>query len=378
MPQLPLARLRSVLQPIVDLHSGRISGYEALVRGPVGTPWKMPAEIAARARTEGRARDLEAVCRRLALQQGRRWCRGDQRLFLNVDLTWPELPIPTGPDMPAPAQVALEVSERQALLDAPQALSLLQRWRRQGYTLVLDDYGTGHAALGTLLAIQPDLIKVDRFLVEGVHGDERRRRALRALLELAEELGIGVVAEGIESVEELRTLQDMGVLLGQGFLLAVPADEPPENEVPAPPGGWLHPREGSGEAQAQADVQMLFHEALLDSLAEGVYYLDRRRTILRWNRGAQEITGFSADELEGRRCMFSGLGHESLDGRSLCAGSCPLVATLVDGTPRQEVIRMQTKEARILTIALRTIPVFGRRGRVVGVVETFRPVPDQP
>jgi PAS domain S-box-containing protein len=363
------------LQPIVDLESGWVVGHEALVRGPAGSAWESPAALAQRARDEGCEPELEARCRRLALEAGRRLPL-HQRLFINVDLRYGGALDMSGDPWDA-RRLAIEVSERQSLLEDPAGLERLQAWRSQGYTLVLDDYGTGHASLGALLALQPDCIKVDRFIISGVDREPRRQRALAALLEMTRDLGIALVAEGIETEAELRTLRAMGVLWGQGFLLARPSGHvqlrcraellrqtaPPQRRAPAPP------------CPLPAGT---FHEALFSGLRDGVYYVDRRRTILRWNPAAEAITGFPAQELVGRRCMRSGLGHRDRAGRPLCAADCPLVHTMADGAPRSEVITLRHRQGHRIPVRVDTIPVRGPDGQIAGAVEVFRPLPDDP
>ena len=163
-----LSQLWMAWQPIVDLSAGTVMGHEALIRGPVDSPWATPAALFAWAEEEDRAADLEETCRTLALSQaGADWEPG-QHLFLNVDGRWPRLPNPWEHHVSETAPLVLERSERQSLLENPRLLSAIARWRQAGHLLALDDYGTGDAGTATLLAIRPHLLKLDRALIADV------------------------------------------------------------------------------------------------------------------------------------------------------------------------------------------------------------------
>lgn len=209
-------------QPIVSLKSGEIIGHEALVRGPKGTSWEFPQKIFGPTVQAHRGRELEARCRHLAFSAGRRSLPRGQTLFLNVDLHHLDLPlVPDGAPKPA-HQVAIEVSERHEMVRDAAALEALRVWRSEGHLIVQDDFGVGYASLGGVVAIKPDIIKVDRFLVTGLDRDRDRRAAMGAVVRVAQDLGAEVVAEGVETVAELRALQDCGVHYAQGYLLGKP------------------------------------------------------------------------------------------------------------------------------------------------------------
>lgn len=211
------------LQPIVDLQTGIIIGHEALVRGRAGSQWQMPEEIFGHGAETGQEAEVEARCRRLALWAQRMRLHEDQSLFVNVNLQYPLLQlIPDG--MPvATARVAIEVSEQHEILRDPEVLELLTSWREAGHLIVQDDYGVGYASLGNILAVHPDMIKLDRFMVAEVDRDRERRLAIASTMKLAFDLGVEVVAEGVETIPEMRVLQDLGVHYAQGFLFGRPA-----------------------------------------------------------------------------------------------------------------------------------------------------------
>jgi diguanylate cyclase (GGDEF)-like protein/PAS domain S-box-containing protein len=111
--------------------------------------------------------------------------------------------------------------------------------------------------------------------------------------------------------------------------------------------------------------------ALLDNLSDGVYFVDRERRILYWNRGAEQITGFSAGEVLGRRCKDNVLNHCDGAGTVLCGGGCPLLATIGDGSQREAHVYLRHKDGHRLPVCVRSAPIRAADGTIVGAVETF-------
>lgn len=99
--------------------------------------------------------------------------------------------------------------------------------------------------------------------------------------------------------------------------------------------------------------------------------MDRQRRILRWNRAAQDITGFSAGEVVGRRCMHDILRHVSEDGVPLCHSLCPLVHAMAQGTAQRDVIYLRKKDGERARVEIFAYPVRQSDGRIVGAIETF-------
>lgn len=370
-----LETLWTALQPIVDLRTGQVTGHEALVRGPAGSPWETPDQIFRHGHRSGQMRQLEETCRDLALTAGRQSLPPDEMLFMNVDLRYGAPRMDPSSGALRPERVAIELSEKQDLLRLPHALERLVKWRAAGHKIVLDDYTTGHASLGTLLAVQPDMVKIDRFVVGHLDTDRNRRVAVEAVLKLMRELGITVIAEGIETVGELRVLREIGVEYGQGFMLGRPMAEPAASPIAVEVEGSIMPvlsRQSSSPPEATSlDA---FHEAMLDGHDQGIYYVDRRRTILRWNQGAEKIAGFTAAEVVGRRCMNRTLDHTDENGNPLCSGLCPLVQAMADGSSRQEIVLLRHKLGHRVRVTVSATPVRDGTGRVIGAIEMFAPV----
>jgi len=114
-----------------------------------------------------------------------------------------------------------------------------------------------------------------------------------------------------------------------------------------------------------------FYKRLLESLPDGVYLVDPERRITFWNRGAERITGFSATEVLGRRCMDNILQHTDDQGCELCCNGCPLAAVMVDGASRDMELYLRHKEGHRVPVTVRAEALRDGAGRIVGAVETF-------
>ena len=126
------------------------------------------------------------------------------------------------------AQVFLEITESAAFEQFDLCMSVLKNvCSRVGAHLVVDDLGTGHSNLTRVLDLEPRVVKLDMSLVRGIDRAPRKRSIVRSMTQLCGELGIRVVAEGVETADELRAACDVGVHLVQGFALARPAFPPP-------------------------------------------------------------------------------------------------------------------------------------------------------
>ncbi len=230
--------LWSALQPIVDLHSGNVLAHEALLRGAPGTEWESPAALFKQVSALGHRVTLEAIARDLSLRRLADLPQS-QKLFVNIDALSPEIPAMPGHPEIDPQRVVLEVSEQQPVLTNSTLREQVARWREQGHAIALDDYGSGYMGLGAILTLMPDLLKLDRVIIADLDQDPKRQVIVKHMVEMCGELGILLLAEGIETVAELRALQDVGVTAGQGFLLGRPQQNavdhvvlPPRSQTP--------------------------------------------------------------------------------------------------------------------------------------------------
>jgi diguanylate cyclase (GGDEF)-like protein/PAS domain S-box-containing protein len=114
-----------------------------------------------------------------------------------------------------------------------------------------------------------------------------------------------------------------------------------------------------------------FHKTLIDNLYDGVYFVNAKRQIIYWNRGAERITGRLAEEMVGRFCNDNILDHITEDGRHLCTEGCPLMATIQDSEPREAEVHLRHAKGYRVPVLVRTSPIFDENHQVVGAVEVF-------
>ena len=215
---------RLVFQPVVRLATGEAEGYEALARFPGAG--RGPDEWFADAASVGSLVELELATARLALEHLPR-VPGRRLLFLNLSPSTVTSPALRRELEAAGAdRVVLEVTERAPVDDYPALREALDALRGTGARFAVDDAGAGWASLRHVLELRPDFIKLDRALVGGIERDPSRRTLVGGLLPVAEGMGAQVVAEGIEGAAQLEVLRELGVPLGQGFLLGRPAELP--------------------------------------------------------------------------------------------------------------------------------------------------------
>ena len=222
------AEIRTVFQPVVDLRSGDVLGYEALARGPESGPLEMPRAMFAASDRLGASLALDRACRESAL----RACAADQidacvTLFLNV---LPQSFESVDRDAPevlrglaqAGRPIVLEFPERAADTDPDGFSSAVENARESGLGIALDDVGTGRGSLALVERIRPDYVKLDPTLVRGIERNRIKQEILRSVVRIADSTGASIVAEGIEVRDEAEVLLAAGARFGQGYLFARP------------------------------------------------------------------------------------------------------------------------------------------------------------
>ena len=222
--------LHMVFQPIVELRSGHVVGVEALARF-MERPRRLPAAWFAAAAEVGLLTDLELAAVRRALAELDRIPLGT---YLTVNVS-PETIMADGLaelfDGPFAERVVLEVTEQSKIDDYDELIARLRPIRARGVRLAIDDVGAGFASLGHVVKLEPDFMKVDRTLVAGVASDPVRSTLIERLVGFADEVGIAVIAEGIESARDLEALRTLQVPYGQGFHLGRPGPIPESQNV---------------------------------------------------------------------------------------------------------------------------------------------------
>ncbi|MFB9995405.1 EAL domain-containing protein [Deinococcus oregonensis] len=221
-------------QPIVQLSSGQVYGYEALVRAQWDGYFFGAGALLDAAAAHGQARAFDALARRSAILQGYPKLGADQVLFLNFApgvIYNPDVCLQTtyaacrevGADL---SRLLFEVIESEAFPDLRLLDRILERYRAEGAQVALDDLGAGHTSLTYLTELKPDVVKLDRALISGLHGSDPRVPLVSALVNYAHDLGIRVVAEGIETAQELHLITELGTDLAQGYYLGRPVPQP--------------------------------------------------------------------------------------------------------------------------------------------------------
>ena len=114
-----------------------------------------------------------------------------------------------------------------------------------------------------------------------------------------------------------------------------------------------------------------FYKEILNSLQDGIYYLDRNRVITYWNRGAEQITGYAADQVTGKSCRNNLLNHVNDQGLVLCNDHCPMAATMQDGEPREVYVYLHHAEGHRVPVQVRSTAIRDEDGKIIGAVETF-------
>jgi EAL domain-containing protein (putative c-di-GMP-specific phosphodiesterase class I)/AmiR/NasT family two-component response regulator len=224
--------LTMVFQPIVDLQEGRISGVEALSRFSA-EPKRGPDVWFAEAAEVGLQAELEMTAARAALAELDR-LPGDA--YLSVNLSPETVLSPQFRDLLPPdrsERIVVEVTEHAPVEDYEALAGALADLREGGGRLAVDDAGAGFASLRHILRLAPDIIKLDVSLTRGIDADEASQALADALAAFASRIGATIVAEGIETPEELAALRELGVSHGQGYHLARPGPLPVEKELPA-------------------------------------------------------------------------------------------------------------------------------------------------
>ena len=233
LPQISDPLLESIIQheqvdvlyqPQIEPVTGQILAVEALARSPIEPSAELLFQRAARA---GLHEELSRVVQRKALRCAAAWSSPLETLGVSINLLPQEICRPghdqwllqeiarAGID---PRRVTVEITESALLADEAAAAERLLRLKDAGIGVAVDDFGTGYASLAYLISLPLDIIKIDRRLVCDIVGGARDRIVLRALIQLARELDLKVVVEGVESTSQLALLVEWGCDCYQGFL----------------------------------------------------------------------------------------------------------------------------------------------------------------
>ncbi len=226
---LALKTLRMAYQPIVSWKMRRVVGYEALLRTSASA-LREPEALIDAATSVGRQSEIGRAVRAAVASSAAALPPGID-LFVNVnpqELVDDALYDPAGPLSAIAARVVLEITERASLSSVPDVRGRVARLKRMGFRIAIDDLGAGYAGLASFAQLEPSVVKIDMALVRDVHRNELKAKLVGSMASACRELGITVVAEGVELPAERDALADLGCELLQGFLFARPGHGFPE------------------------------------------------------------------------------------------------------------------------------------------------------
>ena len=212
-------------QPVIDLQQRRISGYEALVRGPAGQPaTTVLSEVTAENRYA-----FDQACRVKAIEQAASLGL-DRRLSINFlpnavydPQACIRATLAAAKKFHFPLDlITFEITEYERISDSAHLQGIITEYRRHGFRVALDDFGAGYAGLNSLASLTADIVKLDMALVRDIDRDKRQRIIALGMIKVCQELDIDIIAEGVERPEELAVLADAGVRYIQGYLFARP------------------------------------------------------------------------------------------------------------------------------------------------------------
>ena len=231
-----------VYQPIVKLDDFSVLGYELLARGPINSELYWPDALFEVARNENRVPELDRLCRMTAARgsatlppQYLRFINTEPlNLFLHShsDLFVQEFVDATPEDLRG--KTVVEITENSVIDDFAHMRDVVRRLREQGFRIAIDDAGAGYAGLQTMVEIEPDFIKLDMSLIRNLESSIVKQKLVGTLREFCHQADITLVAEGIETHEQLDALTRLGISYGQGFLFAHPGSPYPLQDTILP------------------------------------------------------------------------------------------------------------------------------------------------
>jgi EAL domain-containing protein (putative c-di-GMP-specific phosphodiesterase class I) len=225
----------TLFHPIVKLPEYDIVGYEALSRGPGQGEFERPDKLFKIAYQSDLLIELERLCRKKALTAACNM-KPEHALFLNVEpdsVNDPELRQVAASSLLidsrlTPDRIVLEITERSAIMDFSAFRSVLEYFRALGFKIAIDDAGAGYATLQAIIELKPDFIKLDMSLIRDIDLDKVKQQLVKALSKFGQKTGVSMIAEGVETKAELKTLLEMNIDLAQGFVFAYPSEPFPK------------------------------------------------------------------------------------------------------------------------------------------------------
>ncbi|HEY9103357.1 GGDEF domain-containing protein [Chitinimonas sp.] len=232
-------RLSPVFQPIVELASKRIIGFEGLIRGPSNSFLHSPLNLFESAERHGLLLQTERLARRVTIRRFAELDLGEAKLFLNVSpesLVQPAFrPGETRALLAelglTPEQVVIELTETRPTLDVKLLHEAVNHYRSMGFAIAIDDLGEGFSSLRLWSELRPDYVKIDKHFIQGLHLDPVKQQFVSAIQRIANGVCARIIAEGVETAEELALLRKLGIHCVQGYFLGRP-EATPHQQLP--------------------------------------------------------------------------------------------------------------------------------------------------
>ncbi len=221
--------LYPVYQAIVSLEDGTVFGYEALSRISKERSTMNISTLFAVAEDEKKVWELENLCRRVSLEKAGN-LKKDTKLFLNVDpkvIHDEEFKAGLTNEILAqnnlrPDDIVIEITEKSSVEDAETFRQTIQHYKKEGFKIAIDDYGEGYSGINRICAVMPEYIKLDMAIVRDIDKDTIKQTMVENMVDMCNKIKIKLLAEGIETEEELKELIRLGVSYGQGYFLQYP------------------------------------------------------------------------------------------------------------------------------------------------------------
>ena len=224
-------QIKTVFQPIVNMNTLEIIGHEALSRGPKGSEFENPLMLFTFASECGLSFELDRLCRKKAFETIRT-IKTDKKIFVNTLTMTIHDPEFRGTYLKElledlkmkPENVIFEISEKLAIDNYDMFRTALKDYTDIGIVHASDDIGTGHSDLERIMELKPGYMKIDMSFVKGIDQSYIKQEIVKAMVQLANNINSIIIAEGIETREEMEKLKEIGVVFAQGYFFAIPED----------------------------------------------------------------------------------------------------------------------------------------------------------
>lgn len=231
--------LKPNFQPILDLRTMSVHGFEGLIRGPSDTVLHSPIRLFNVARTSGLLMDLDLACIHTL---GRAFSAGtqDQRLFVNISPdSFSRLALDSGMKLESleslgidSSRLVIELTECDPTSDYKRLLRAADLFRDRGFAIAIDDLGEGFSSLRLWSELRPEYVKIDRHFIHGVSLDPVKLQFIKSIQDIAHKTGAKIIAEGLETESDLAVILELGMDLGQGYFLGRPNPTPIQAVAP--------------------------------------------------------------------------------------------------------------------------------------------------